>query len=181
MTTSSATDPSGAQSPGAQDTRAQDSGTQEQAKEKAREVAGQAQDRAQEAAGHAKVRIREQVDQRSTQAGGQVTGAAGDARTVAEELRKQGRDAPARYAERAADQAERLGGYLTKSDGDTILRDAEDFGRQRPWAVVAGGLALGFMASRLLKASSGERYRSSRADASGQTMTGASPQPGARY
>ena len=70
----------------------------------------------------------------------------------------QGR-AGARYAEQAADRAERLGGYLHEADGDRILRDVEDFGRRRPWAVVAGGLALGFMASRLLKASSSERYR----------------------
>ena len=62
--------------------------------------------------------------------------------------------------EQAAERAERLGGYLHEADGDRILRDVEDFGRRNPWAVVAGGMALGFMASRLLKASSTERYRS---------------------
>ena len=177
MTTTRATEPSGAQEPAG----TQDGGTAQQAQDKAREVAGQAQERAQEAAGQAKDRIREQVDQRSTQAGEQVTGAAGDVRSVAEELRKQGRDGPARAAGRAADEAERLGGYLTRSDGDTILRDAEDFGRQRPWAVVAGAFAIGFAASRLLKASSSERYRSSQTQALPQPTTGVSPQPDARY
>ena len=66
-----------------------------------------------------------------------------------------------RYAEQAADRAERAGKWLHESDGDRILRDVEDFGRSNPWAVVAGGLALGFAASRLLKASSSERYQSS--------------------
>jgi hypothetical protein len=80
---------------------------------------------------------------------------------VAEELRKQGKDKPAQYVEQAADRAERLGGYLEESDGDRILRDVEDFARRNPWAVAAGGLVLGFVASRMLKASSGERYRSS--------------------
>ncbi len=144
----------------------QETGAQAKAQEKASEVAGQAQDKAKEAAGQARNKVRDQVDQRSTEAGERVSGAAGDVRSVADELRKQGKDAPARYAEQAADRAERLGGYLEKSDGDTILRDVEEFGRKRPWAVVAGGLALGFAASRLLKASSSERYQSSISDRS---------------
>jgi hypothetical protein len=132
--------------------------------EKAREVAGQAQDKAREAAGQARGRVSQEVDRRSTQAGEQVTSNAGDARSVAEELRKQGKDTPARYVDQAADRAERLGGYLQESDGDRILRDVEDFARRNPWAVAAGGLVLGFAASRMLKASSGERYRSSLVD-----------------
>jgi hypothetical protein len=136
--------------------------------EKAREVAGQAQDKAREAAGQARGRMSQEVDRRSTQAGEQVSSSAGDARSVAEELRKQGKDTPARYVDQAADRAERLGGYLQGSDGDRILRDVEDFARRNPWAVAAGGLVLGFAASRMLKASSGERYRSSLpADGSG--------------
>jgi hypothetical protein len=126
-------------------------------------TAGQTVDKAQEQMGRAKDRareqVRDQVSQRSTQAGERVSSAAGDVRSVAEELRRQGKDSPARYAEQAADRAERLGDYLHQADGDRILRDVEDFGRRNPWAVVAGGLALGFMASRLLKASSSERYR----------------------
>jgi hypothetical protein len=129
--------------------------------EKAREVAGQAQDKAREAAGQARGRVSQEVDRRSTQAGEQVSSNAGDARSVAEELRKQGKDTPARYVDQAADRAERLGGYLKESDGDRILRDVEDFARRNPWAIAAGGLVLGFAASRMLKASSGERYRSS--------------------
>jgi hypothetical protein len=123
-------------------------------------VATQAQDKAKEAAGEARGRIRDEVDRRSTEIGGRVGGSAGDARSVAEELRKQGKDTPARYVDQAADRAERLGAYLERSDGDRIVRDVEDFARRNTWAVAAGGLALGFAASRMLKASSGERYRS---------------------
>jgi uncharacterized protein YjbJ (UPF0337 family) len=132
-----------------------DSGeAKEQAKTKAKEIAGKAQDQM----GRAQGRLREQVDARSTQAGERVHEAAGDARSVAEELRKQGKDAPARYAEQAADRAERVGDWLRDSDGDRILADVEDFARRNTMAVVAGGLALGFVAARLLKASSRERY-----------------------
>jgi hypothetical protein len=130
-----------------------------QATDKAQEVAGQAKEKAQEAAGQAKGRVREQVDQRSTEAGQQVSTTAGDLRSVGDELRKQGKDTPAKLAEQAADRTERLGSYLTESDADRILHDVEDFARKQPWAVVAGGLALGFAASRLLKASSSQRYQ----------------------
>ena len=130
---------------------AQDASTAEQAKQKAQETA-------QQAAGKAKGRVREQVDQRSTQAGEQVSGTADDVRTIAQQLREQGKDQPAKLAEQAADRAEKVGTYLKQSDGDTILRDVEDFGRRQPWAVIAGGVALGFAASRFLKASSSRRY-----------------------
>jgi hypothetical protein len=128
--------------------------TAQQAKDKAQEAA-------QQAAGQAKGRLREQVDQRSSDAGQRVSGMAEDVRSVGEELRRQGKDQPARLADQAAERAERLGDYLTRSDGDTILRDIEDFGRRQPWAVIAGGLALGFAASRFLRASSSRRYQQS--------------------
>ena len=124
-------------------------------------AAEQAKEKAHEGAQQAKRGLRDQVDQRSTDAGERVSSMAGDARSVADELRNQGKDQPAKLAEQAAQRAESLGNYLQRSDGDTILRDIEDFGRQRPWAVIAGGLALGFAASRFLKASSSRRYESS--------------------
>ena len=151
--------------------------TNGQAQEKAQEVASQAQDKAREAAGQARSTVRDQVDQRSTQVGEQVNSNASDVRSVAEELRKQGKDTPARYAEQAADRAERIGGWLERSDGDQILRDVEDFGRRNPWAVVAGGLALGFAASRLLKASSTQRYQSSQGDFANRSEPADRPEP----
>ena len=108
-----------------------------------------------------KERLKEQVDQRSTQAGQQVGTVADDVRTVAGELRNQGKDTPARYAEQAAERVQSVGQWLERSDGDRILRDVENFARKNPWAVAAGGLVAGLAASRFLKASSGERYRAS--------------------
>ena len=129
---------------------AQDASSTGQAKEKV-------QDTAQQAAGQARGQIRKQVDERSTQAGEQVSSTASDVRSVAQQLREQGKDQPAKLAEQAADRAERLGTYLKQADGEAILRDVEDFGRKQPWAVMAGGLAAGFLASRFLKASSSRR------------------------
>jgi hypothetical protein len=128
-------------------------------REKAQEVAGQAQEKAQEAAGQAQEMMREQVDQRSTQAGEKISGTAHDLRSVGEELRNQGKDTPAKFADRGAEQIEKVGSYLSESDGDKLLADVEDFGRRQPLAVLAGGLVVGMAAARFLKASSRSRYR----------------------
>jgi hypothetical protein len=122
----------------------------EQAKEKVHETA-------QQAAGQARGQLRRQVDERSTQAGEQVTATADDVRSVAQQLREQGKEQPAKIADQGADRAERVGEYLKQADGEAILRDLEDFGRKQPWAVMFGGLAAGFLASRFLKASSSRR------------------------
>ena len=121
----------------------------------------QAKEKAQGAARQAKSKLSEQVDQRSTQAGQQVGSMAEDVRSVAQELRTQGKETPAKYAEQAAERVQSAGQWLERSDGDQLLRDVEDFARRKPWAVAAGGLVLGLAASRMLKASSGERYRTS--------------------
>lgn len=148
-----------------------------QATDKAQEVAGQAKEKAQEAAGQAKGRVRDQVDQRSNQAGEQVSTTASDIRSVGEQLREQGKDGPAKIADQAADRAEKLGGYLSNSDADTILSDVEDFARKQPLAVVAGGIALGFAASRFLKASSSQRYQQ-RSVTNAPTQSYATPRGG---
>lgn len=151
-----------------------------EAQEKAQDVAGQAQDKAREAAGKAHEGIRQQIDDRSTQAGEQVGSTAQDLRSVGEELRKQGKDGPAKLADRAAEQTERVGSYLKEKDADQMLEDAEEFGRQRPWAVLAGGVAAGILAARFLKASSRNRYQQrngSRSPAQVPQTTGATPPP----
>jgi hypothetical protein len=135
--------------------------TTDQVKDQVRDKAQMAQDKARGAMGQARGRISEQVDQRSTQAGERIGGTAADVRTVAQELRNQGKETPANLAEQFAGQADRLGDYLKGANGDRILRDVEDFARRQPMLVAAAGLALGFAASRFLKASSSRRYESS--------------------
>jgi hypothetical protein len=123
-------------------------GSGDQIQEKARDVAGQAQDT-----------VRQQVDQQAKKAAERIGGTADDLRTVGEELRKQGKGGPARLADRAAEQTEKVGSYLSGADPDQMLHDAEDFGRERPWALLGGGLVLGAVAARFLKASSRGRYQ----------------------
>jgi hypothetical protein len=147
-----------------------------QAQEKAQEVAGHAQEKGQQAATQAKDKLREQLDQRSSQAAEQVNQQASDLRAVSHSLREQGKDGPASAAGRLADYAEKAGGYLQEKDSDALLADAEDLARRQPWAVAAGALALGFAASRFLKASSSKRHTTRSAGAVAGT-TGRGPIP----
>jgi hypothetical protein len=137
--------------------------------DKASEVKDQAKEQAQNVAGQARDRVRNQVDQRSTEAGEQVQTQAGDLRTVGRQLREQGKDGPAKVADQVADRIEDVGSWLQRSDADQILGDVEDFARRNPWAVMAGGVVLGLVASRALKASSSRRYE--------QGSTGQLPPP----
>ncbi|MCW2998275.1 MAG: hypothetical protein JWN65_1824 [Solirubrobacterales bacterium] len=139
-----------------------DQAVTEQAQEKLREGAQTAREQAQNATQQARDRAREQVDQRTTEAGQRLKGTAGDARSMAEHLRSEGKDGPARMVEQAADRAESLGGYLHDADADRLLRDVEDYARRNPWAVIAGGLLAGFAASRVVSASSASRQAVSR-------------------
>jgi hypothetical protein len=144
-------------------TRAPDASGQSsgQVQEKVHEVKEQASDQAQKLAGKAKQQVSGRVDEKSTQFGEQLGSGADTIRSVASELRNNDQAQPAQYAEQAADKVHELADYLKRSDGPTIMRDLEDFGRKQPWVVVLGGLTLGFVASRFLKASSTSRYQSS--------------------
>ena len=125
------------------------------------EVAGQVQEQAQRVADQAQTRVREEVERRASDLGARAGSTAEDLRDVAEHLRSQGKDGPARLAEQAAQRVSRASAYLQGSDGDRLLHDVEELGRRRPWVAVAGGAALGLAASRFLKASSTQRYRRS--------------------
>jgi hypothetical protein len=130
----------------------------EGAKEKVQETAGHVQQQVGEKAQEVRVQaadgIKQQLDSRSTQAGEQVSATADALRRVGEQLKQDGQEAPARYARQAAQPVERLGRYLADADGERILQDVEQFARRRPWVTAVGGVALGFVVARFIKASS---------------------------
>jgi hypothetical protein len=120
--------------------------------------------------------VRDEVDRRSTEAGDQAGSVADAIRQASQQLREQGKDQAAKPMEQAADRVESAGRWLRDSDGDRILHDVEDFGRRNPLAVAAGGLAIGFALSRLLKASSTDRYRGSTSAGNGSPGRAGLPQ-----
>ncbi len=122
----------------------------EQAKEKVQDVASGATEQA-------RTRVSDVVTQRSTDAGQQVDKTAQALRKTSSELS----GPPAKALDALAGRVEDVGSYLQNADGDQILHDIENLARRQPNAVIFGGLTLGFIASRLLKASSAKRYQSS--------------------
>lgn len=117
------------------------------------------QDPVKAAAARGRSFLADQITTRAGLAGRQVSSAAQDLRRISRELRRTPTtSAAADLADRGADIVARVGSYLENNDADQLIADAEDFARARPWAVATGALALGFAASRFVKASSARRY-----------------------
>ena len=134
------------------DEREQSPSATEQVKERVQDVA-------QQAKGQTREQLRTQINERSTQAGEQVSSAAGAMRRTSEQLRNEGNSGAAKLVDGVVDRGERLGEYLTRADGDVILRDVEDLARKQPWLFVTGSAIVGFLAARFMKASSNSRYQ----------------------
>ena len=125
------------------------------------DAAAKAQEKDVEIKEQGRNKLSKTVDERTTQAGGQARQVAQALRRSGEQLREQGNGQQvAGVTEGAAERIERLGGYLEQTSGDEILRDVENFARRRPWMVAGIGLTVGLAASRFLKASSERRYDS---------------------
>ena len=130
----------------------------EQVKERVSEGAQQVQEKASEAKVQTRQRLSEQLNDRSTQAGEQMSRTAGALRQTAQQLRSDQQTQPAQVIDGVAQRVERLGEYLTANDGDRMLRDVERMARQQPWVVLGGGLVLGLLGARFMKASSSRRF-----------------------
>jgi hypothetical protein len=104
-------------------------------------------------AGDVRARALAEGDRRSSEAGERVAVAAGDVRGVADHLRGNGREGPAKVADEAAERIDRFAAYLREKDTATILADARDLGRRQPAVLVAGAAVIGILAGRVIKAS----------------------------
>ena len=124
-----------------------------EARQAAGQVAAEAKDAGQQMAGDARRAAEEQINHRSTLAGERVGLAAEDARDVAQTLRDKGREAPANFAEQAADRMERFARYLQDADAERIMSDIRRVSREQPAAVVAGAAVVGVLIGRVVKAS----------------------------
>jgi hypothetical protein len=120
---------------------------------------GQTQDVAQQKASEYAEQGREKaVGQLATQkerASSELGGVARALRTTGEQLQEQ--DSVARYVNQAAEQTERLSEYLSERDANELVREMEDFARNRPAVFLGGAFAIGIAAARFLKSSSGQR------------------------
>ncbi len=134
----------------------------DEAREKGAELISSVQQqlgqRVDEVRGETAFQLREQVQQRSTQAGAHVEAVGHALRSGVEQLRTEGKRSSATVLDKVADRAEHLGGYMQSADAERILDDVESFARRRPWLTAGAAALAGFIASRLVKASSDRRY-----------------------
>lgn len=101
--------------------------------------------------------IRSKVDEQSTQLGEQLLGAVHALRQARGTMEQEGTPG-AQIIDRTATQVEKTARYLSQSDGRRLLNDFEDLGRRKPWAIIGGGVVLGILGARFLKASSSRRF-----------------------
>ena len=145
-------------------------------KDKGEELVSAAQQqmtaKAHELGGEATLQIREQLDQRSTQAGEQVQAVSHVLQSGVEQLRSEGKDVPAKLMTQLAERAEDLGAYLQSAQADQMLTDLERFARRRPWVTAGAGVLAGFVASRFVKASADRRYEGARSNGGGYVSQG---------
>jgi ElaB/YqjD/DUF883 family membrane-anchored ribosome-binding protein len=144
-----------------------------QASTQVQEAASTAQEKAVELKEQGKSKLGETLDERTNEAGVQARKLAQALRRSGEQLSSEGDGRQAAgLAEGAADRIERLGGYLERTSGAELVRDAEEFARRRPWMVAGMGLVAGLAASRFLKASSERRYDGSARAGGGSSRYG---------
>ena len=130
--------------------------TTEQAKQQTQQIARQARQQASQLANRGSEQVKSQLANQKHQAAQRMTPLQTALRETAHQLRSQGQDPIAQYADRATDQLERLSGYLRETDVDEIIDEVRSFARGRPGLFLGGAAALGFLATRFLKSSSQE-------------------------
>lgn len=134
----------------------------------ARERAGQVASQTQEKAGHVADQTRGMAGQVTEQAKEQATsqlenqkiraasgiGEMADViRQVSQTLREQEKGNIAGYADNAANQIERISGYMQQQDVSDMVAEVERFARRQPAMFLGGAFALGVLGARFLKAS----------------------------
>ena len=124
-------------------TQNSDSGTD--VKGRAREAVSQAKDRAAE-------KIESRIVDSKSRAAETLSGVASTLMSSSAQLREQNQEGAGRAIERAAEGVERFANYLQQTNVDEVVDQVHEFARRQPAAFIGGAFALGFLASRFIKA-----------------------------
>ncbi len=130
----------------------------QEAKEQVRNLADDAKRETSRMANQAGDMVQGLVSKQKDQAAQRLGSVAGALRDVGNRLNEQQNDQNGtglgQYAVRAADQVDRLSGYLRDRDLSTFVRDTESFARRHPDVFLGGTFLAGLLLARFLKASS---------------------------
>lgn len=134
-----------------------------QAKDQVKSLADQAKEETSKVAGQARGQVEGLVAQQKDRMADQLGHLAGALRDAGSKLNENEKDGGlGRYAGRAADQVERVSGYLREHQLGDVIRDAEAFARRRPEVFLGGTFLAGLMLARFLKASGEQEAKSAR-------------------
>lgn len=130
----------------------------QQAKEQVRHLADDAKRETSRMASQAGDMVQGLVSKQKDQAAQRLGSVAGALRDVGNRLNEQDNAGFGQYAVRAADQVERLSGYLRDRDLNTFVQDTESFARRHPDVFLGGTFLAGLLLARFLKSSAPNQY-----------------------
>lgn len=134
----------------------------EKAKEiKASEVGEQVRAQSSELANQAQGKVKSTLESQKQKGVGELSGLAEAVRQTSHTLREQQKESVAQYAERAAEQMDRMAQYFESRDVGELLNEAEMFARRHPEAFLGGAFMMGLVAGRFLKSSRNRRMSDS--------------------
>lgn len=128
-------------------------GAVEQTKEKAGQALHQAQEKAGQLVGQAEQQTKPRLESQKERAAEQLGTVAQALRQSGQQLRQQQQGPLAQVADKGADQAERLAGYLRQKEVGQLVDDVEQLARRQPALFLGGAFALGMLGARFLKSS----------------------------
>lgn len=117
-------------------------------------VTDQAKQQASQIADQARQQVSSQLTSQKTRAADSLGSVAQALRQTGQQLRDQDQGPMPQYVERAADQIERLSGYLQNKDIGQLVDDVERYARRQPGLFLGGAFVLGLLGARFLKSSS---------------------------
>jgi hypothetical protein len=117
-------------------------------------IVDQAKHAASDIAETAKEKVESQVSAQKDRAVGSIGGVAEALRETGKSLRGHDTALPVEYVDRAAEQIERVGGYLRSRTLGELVTDVERFARREPAIFLGGAFTVGLLAARFLKSSS---------------------------
>lgn len=125
------------------------------------DVRGRAREAVKQVKEKAGERIESKLSDSKTRAAETLSGVASTLHSSSQQLREQNQESASRAIERAAEGVERFATYLQDTNVDDVVASVHEFARRQPAAFIGGAFALGFIASRFIKATSPEGRRRS--------------------
>lgn len=127
----------------------------DQAKQTVQNTAQQAKEQGGHLLEQAKEQLRGKVTDGKEQAAGSLESVAVALRETGDSLRSQDQSPFAGLLDTAAGAVENVSNYLRDHEVEDLVREVEEFGRRQPALFLGAAFALGFMAARFLKSTSG--------------------------